>query len=428
MALPTEEQAKRNPILKLVRELRKKTHGICDVGAGPWGFGVNTLSLSKIHVCVCLNPDPYNVPLPPEVKRYALTLQTSCDDPDGFLDTKVLSTEDLQQLSKDQDIVTRFMAKTLLEMSANPVIASVQENIDAFDELFDMGEQGHDERITPEEAKHLEDLRWYETKTPEEIVDFFLGEGKLCMPMEQFREAAEAILSHPVTAETPDDCREELLKERQRVWRLNKDLEFSLMTRMQYFMDGAGHCSDTPLSQKLEVCPTLSCIAKNMSLREDDSALFKESRRCLHSLIDHAAYLSAHGGEERLPALRDFVCQFASFWSEDPSAESSAKEAAHFGALFDKAVFDTQNGGKVPVLGDRRKINVLTGLENYIVKKAQQFQVIDQEALDSGFAACEAVAASLRQTWREAALDPEPTAQYLDKHISQLHGHMPLAF
>ena len=118
MALPTEEQAKRNPILKLVRELRKKTHGICDVGAGPWGFGVNTLSLSIIHVCVCLNPDPYNVPLPPEVKRYALTLQTSCDDPDGFLDTKVLSTEDLQQLSKDQDIVTRFMAKTLLEMSA----------------------------------------------------------------------------------------------------------------------------------------------------------------------------------------------------------------------------------------------------------------------------------------------------------------------
>ena len=70
-----------------------------------------------------------------------------------------------------------------------------------------------------------------------------------------------------------------------------------------------------------------------------------------------------------------------------------------YGALFDKEISDARSRGSAPELSESRKENILIGLEDYLIDMAGQFQKIDQEALDSGLAACESVAAGLRQVW-----------------------------
>lgn len=59
MPVLTEDQIQSNPILKLAAELRRRTYGMCDVGVGPWGFGVNTLPLSKVGTVICMDPPPH---------------------------------------------------------------------------------------------------------------------------------------------------------------------------------------------------------------------------------------------------------------------------------------------------------------------------------------------------------------------------------
>lgn len=215
MPVLTEEQAKSNPILKLAAELRRRTYGMCDVGIGPWGYGVNTFPLTKVGTVVRMEPDPYGeTPLSPEVKEYTVTLRPICVEQDGVRGDNAIREEELQRLCADPDVMTRLVANALREMSAVPVTVSKQEDIDAFDALYE-ADQRHTERLTGDEARRLEELRWYETKTPEEIVDLQLSVEKLCMTMERFREAAESVFHHPVTAETLDDCRMELLQERR---------------------------------------------------------------------------------------------------------------------------------------------------------------------------------------------------------------------
>lgn len=213
MPVFAEAQTQSNPILKLAAELRKRTCGMCDVGAGTWGYGVNTLPLTKVGAIVRMAPDPYGEePLPPEIKEYTVTLQPICTEQGSVRYGKALSAKELQQLCADQDVMTRLTANALRELSAVSVTASVQEDDDAYEALR-IAELRQDERITAEEAARLEELRWYETKTPEEILDFQLSIGQLCMPMERFREAAEAVFHHPFMAETLDGCRCALLEE-----------------------------------------------------------------------------------------------------------------------------------------------------------------------------------------------------------------------
>lgn len=79
-----------------------------------------------------------------------------------------------------------------------------------------------------------------------------------------------------------------------------------------------------------------------------------------------------------------------------------------YGALFDKAVSDARSNGSALELSESRKENILIGLEDYLIDMAGQFQKIDQEALDSGLAACESVAAGLRQAWSGVQQDQTP--------------------
>lgn len=215
MPVLTEDQIQSNPILKLAAELRRRTYGMCDVGVGPWGLGVNTLPLSKVGTVICMDPPPTeDGTVPPEVKEFTVTIQPICTERNSARYGEKISGEELQRLCADQDIMTRLVANALQEMSAVSIKASRQEDDDAY-EAIRIAEQEQDERLTAEEAQRLEELRWYETKTPEEIVDFQVCERRLCMPMERFQEAAEAVFAHPVTSEALDDCRMELLEERR---------------------------------------------------------------------------------------------------------------------------------------------------------------------------------------------------------------------
>lgn len=79
-----------------------------------------------------------------------------------------------------------------------------------------------------------------------------------------------------------------------------------------------------------------------------------------------------------------------------------------YGTLFDKEVSDARSNGSAPELSESRKENILIGLEDYLIDMAGQFQKIDQEALNSGLAACESVAAGLRQAWSGVQQDQTP--------------------
>lgn len=215
MPVLTEDQIQSNPILKLAAELRRRTYGMCDVGVGPWGFGVNTLPLSKVGTVICMDSPPTeDGTVPPEVKEFTVTVRPICTERNSAWYGEKISGEELQRLCTDQDIMTRLVANALQEMSAVSIKASRLEDNDAY-EAIRIAEQEQDERLTAEEAQRLEEFRWYETKTPEETVDFQVCERRLCMPMERFREAAEAVFLHPITAEALDDCRMELLEERR---------------------------------------------------------------------------------------------------------------------------------------------------------------------------------------------------------------------
>ena len=186
--------------------------------------------------------------------------------------------------------------------------------------------------------------------------------------------------------------------------------------RVRDFMRDQEQSRRSPLSEKLKICPTLACIAGNIPGRklskwtlsdEHYQARSKEIRLCLHGLIGHGAYLAAQGNEEQLPALRDFICHLAAFWPEDPDADPVEAEK-RYGTLFDKEVSDARSNGSAPELSESRKENILIGLEDHLIDMAGQFQKIDQEALDSGLAACESVAAGLRQAWSGVQQDQTP--------------------
>ena len=52
--------------------------------------------------------------------------------------------------------------------------------------------------MTKEEAIAKAESRWYEGKSPREIVDFQLYEDRLCMPLPLYQEAVETVLGRPV--------------------------------------------------------------------------------------------------------------------------------------------------------------------------------------------------------------------------------------
>lgn len=200
-----KNKQEQNRVIRLAEELRALTLGICRVGPGPYGFGVSTKKISNVGAVVCMDPDPYGEePLPDSVTEYTLTVRPADHESGSASFGQVISGERLLELAQDGDIATRAVAKGLLQLAGKPVVASKQEDMDAFDRMADDEINGCGDSFTADEARQLSELRWYESKTPQEIVGFQLFEDRLCMPFEAFHTAAELALNRQIE---PDELR-----------------------------------------------------------------------------------------------------------------------------------------------------------------------------------------------------------------------------
>lgn len=186
------ESLEKNKMLKLAADIRLKTYGMCRVGVGPWGFGMCNQNPSRIGLVINLSPNPYgDKPVSPEVTECTVKVL-------GFLkgSKPFLSPEEAETQS-GSDPATLVVARALKEFSLSPIVVSTKECDAAFGELLKRDMNGGD-RLTEDEAIQIASIRWYEAKTPREIVDFQLFEPLLCMPFAQFHKAVEAALGRPV--------------------------------------------------------------------------------------------------------------------------------------------------------------------------------------------------------------------------------------
>ena len=240
----TAHQAE-NKMLKLAEKIRQLTCGMCRVGPGLYGFGVCNVNPARIGIIVHVTPDPYGSELQPnEITEYTATVIGHHKESREALDQK-----EIVRLTGDGDSATRTVAAALLELSKESVLISKQEYDEAFDVMARREMNCEDTGITEEEARKLDGLRWYEGKSPEEIVSFQLYEKRLCMPFDKFHEAVEAALGRPVWTH-----------------------EFGVKDRLQDEYRQVTQARNAGTSRpKVEMAEIIGCLAETMGERPADS-------------------------------------------------------------------------------------------------------------------------------------------------------------
>lgn len=192
---PREQDASRahNRMLGLAVQIRQRTCGMCRVGPGIYGFGVYNSPLTKVGMLVIVTPNPCgDAPVPPGTTECEVSVA-------GFSqsDQRLLSREDLFRMRESSDRVTGLVISTLLELGETPVRITMEEYNEALGIMVDI-DQHQENGLKKDEAIRLSELKWWEERTPQEIVDFQLYEDRLCMPFHEFHGAVEAVLGRPV--------------------------------------------------------------------------------------------------------------------------------------------------------------------------------------------------------------------------------------
>lgn len=143
-----EELIEGNPILELEEKMYRLTSGMCTIGPGPYGFGVCNPNQASIELIIMVNPNPYDKPLPPEIKESTVTVE-------GYSKvTRKLIDEDVAlRLSKGSDPATCVLAAALLELSKTPIKASIHEINAAFDYMVTREMAGQDAGLTEDEGR-----------------------------------------------------------------------------------------------------------------------------------------------------------------------------------------------------------------------------------------------------------------------------------
>ena len=142
----------KNKMVLLAEQLRELTHGVCIMGAGPYGIGVSTDAASSLRTVLQLTPDPFleeNFGLPGEQECKAEML--------GFVggggcDREYLSQEELREISQGDDPAARMVAEAVLRINESEPVVTVQECNDAFAVLADWEINGQSERSPAEQA------------------------------------------------------------------------------------------------------------------------------------------------------------------------------------------------------------------------------------------------------------------------------------
>lgn len=209
-----------NRLLKLINELREKTFGMCRAGVGPFGIGISNMQLSHVGAVIALNPDPFGTePLPSDIKECTAVVVSICTERKGGRYGARIEREKLLELCEDEDRATQAVAKALFELSENPVTISLQECYDTHDLLAFTEPHGHDRELAAEEIEQISELRWYESKEADEILQFQLFQEELYMPLHTLRDTLTEALGREV--EIPEIQSAEGLRELRKEWKLS---------------------------------------------------------------------------------------------------------------------------------------------------------------------------------------------------------------
>lgn len=186
-----------NKVMVFAEEIRARTCGMCNVGPGPFGFGVCNTNPSRIGMVIRIAPDPYSHSFPRSVENtmHTVTIEAYCKGKDR---NESITMEQVKQFRQNYDSATRTIAKAILTLSEHPIQVSTEECDEAFGMMVDQEMASPGSHLTQTEARRLCKLKWYRGKTPKEIVSFQLFQPHICMPFRKYRRAVEMVLRRPV--------------------------------------------------------------------------------------------------------------------------------------------------------------------------------------------------------------------------------------
>lgn len=118
-----------NRMLVLASEIRRLTNGMCRVGIGPYGFGVENANPAQIGVAIRLQPDPFgDHPQPLEAgKTYQATVEGFRKDGGS-----PLLPEDVTAFMDSSDPATRTIASAIRKLSEETFQMNGEECAEAF--------------------------------------------------------------------------------------------------------------------------------------------------------------------------------------------------------------------------------------------------------------------------------------------------------
>lgn len=120
-----------NPMLELADRIAEKTDGLCQVGPGPYGFGVSNQHQSKIGIIIGTDPDMVqdSTILPADVEGYEVSVVGFHTD-----ERRIVSPEEIEAAARDSsDPATQKIALALRELSGEKLWISTKDCSEAFD-------------------------------------------------------------------------------------------------------------------------------------------------------------------------------------------------------------------------------------------------------------------------------------------------------
>ena len=121
-----------NPILQLAENIRNATNRLCEVGPGPYGFGVHTDENSEIYLGLSFTPDPVtdNVIFSDKIDDYEVKV-------DGFHreEREPISMEEIAAYATSEQAsdATRLVAGAILALGKEQLHVTTEECNEAFD-------------------------------------------------------------------------------------------------------------------------------------------------------------------------------------------------------------------------------------------------------------------------------------------------------
>ena len=194
--MESETLKSENQIITFAEEIRTRTCGMCNVGPGPFGFGVCNTNPSRIGMVIRITPNPYSHLFSRSAKNIMCTVTIEAYSKGK--DRNSITMEQVKQFSQHYDPATRMVARAILALSKHSIQVSTKECDEAFDMMVDREMAGLGSALTLAEAQRLCKLKWYRGKTPREIVSFQLFQPHICMPFRKYRRAVEMMLRRSV--------------------------------------------------------------------------------------------------------------------------------------------------------------------------------------------------------------------------------------